>query len=128
MTSALRSVVHHRLFDNLTGTVYITTCTINPPVETQDEYGEADITYPAALSDDYTDIPCQIAPTGGAERRNRVQTIAESTHNISLTGYYPLIRTSYRAVDADGTSYDILAVEHDSQHAHTLLRCRIVSV
>lgn len=126
MTSALRSVVHPRMFESLIGTAYVTTCTIEQPTYTQDEYGEADTTW-AALSG-HSDIPCQVAPAGGAERRNRVQTIAESTHNIALTSYRPLILTSYRVVDADSNRYDILAVEHDSQQAHTLLRCRIVSV
>lgn len=126
MTSALRSVVHPRLFDSLTRTNYVTTCTIETPTYTQDEYGEADVSW--AVLSEHCDLACQVAPAGGAERRNRVQTIAESTHNIALTSYRPLILTSYRVVDADSNRYDILAVEHDSQQAHTLLRCRIVSV
>lgn len=124
----MTGLIHPRLFETLTGTFFDNTCTITPPVEAQNEYGEPATTYPAPLSADYTDIPCTVAPAGGSERRTPVQVYAESTHSISLTGYYPLIQTRYRATDGDGVDYDILGVEHDSQLQHTLLHTRIVVV
>lgn len=126
--SVLKRVIDPRLFEMLTPKFYTSTVSIYPKVESQNETGEPTTTYPTPLSADYTAIPCAIAASDANERRTPTHTYAESTHTIALTDYYPLIQTVHRAIDGAGISYDILGVEHDSQHAHTALMCRIVSV
>ncbi|HYI67135.1 MAG TPA: hypothetical protein VEW95_09445 [Candidatus Limnocylindrales bacterium] len=75
-------------------------------------------------------IPAAIAPVsrrGSDERRFESTTIAESTHDILLLGYFPQITARMRAVDDRGEIYDILKPDVDDQQTLTRLQARQVS-
>jgi len=116
-------IVHSSLLSRL-GRFYPTTATIQTYTTTQDTYG-ADVMAWANLAG-HIDLTCWIAAAGGQELKRTDSTIAISTHRIALAGYYPAIEAQMRAVSGAST-YDILAVAHDSQSKTTSLTCQIVA-
>lgn len=82
----------------------------------------------------YTNLPCAIAPNQMSPEeaefhrndftRMRIQPVIHS-HHCTIRGYFPAIGAEMRATSG-GVTYDIVAVEHDSQHTMTRLRMRQV--
>lgn len=68
-----------------------------------------------------------------SELKTMEEIQATGMWHVLLNGYYPeatpddQIPTDWRAV-VDGVDYDILGVDHDSQHTQTRLRLQIVRV
>ena len=71
-------------------------------------------------------VACCLWPIKAQEIRRPDQTIAVATHQALLAAYRPDLTVENRATIA-GTVYDILAVEHDSQHLATRLLLEVVT-
>jgi hypothetical protein len=71
-------------------------------------------------------ITCCIWPAKGQEVRRPDQTLTIATHHALLAGYRGDLTTEAR-VAIGGTTYDILAVQHDSQRLATRLLLEIVT-
>lgn len=98
-----------------------------------DALGQVDTSIP-----DYTvlpghqNIPCQLAvnklrPDEGGVIRRPEQYDTMGARALELNGYYPLILQQYLA-QVDGTTYEIMAVESDSQKQITRLAVRLYSL
>jgi head-tail adaptor len=119
----MASIIHPGMLAALSD-FFPSTCTIQQNTPEQDAYGE-----PIADWDDlagHVDIPCQISPAGGREVKLANQTYAVASHAIALQGSYTTITPAMR-VTSGGATYDILAVESDSQGVMTRLLCQVVS-
>ena len=121
----------------LTG-VQVSLCTIlvrnasgGQPVT--DSMGQVDTSIP-----DYTvlpghqNIPCQLAvnklrPDEGGVIRRPEQYDTSGQRSLELNAYYPLILQQYLA-QVDGTTYEVMAVESDSQKQITRLAVRLYSL
>ena len=108
--------------------LFVSLCTINAPTGARGASGVPTGAYTAVL----TNIPCMTAPesTGGFtanETKNVPQILSVAPVHVTLNGYYPQIITGYQAV-VDGTIYDILGAESDSQQQMTRLRLDLRSV
>lgn len=99
-----------------------TLCNIERAAIVQDEHGEETLTWSVLVSD----ARCSIHPQGGTEMREEQQTTVRSTHHIDLQGYYPALVELDRVV-AEGRTYNVLLVEHDSQRSRTSLAAEIVT-
>ena len=107
--------------------------TFYQPVKTQGPTGNYIGTYTAVSG--MTNIPCMNAPesTGrlmADERKSEPNVLAESFRHVLLDAYYPFASNASTAlgwqVDVDGTRYDLLGAESDSQQTQT--RCRLQKV
>lgn len=101
------------------------TITIQAATTAQDAVGQAIDTW-ADLAD-HAALPCAIDRPSGQEVARPDQTIAVVEARAALAGHYPGITPQMRAVADDGATYDILAVEHDSQTAATRLLMEVVT-
>jgi head-tail adaptor len=71
-------------------------------------------------------IPCRRGQPGGMEIRQSEMTVEHLIVRLALNGYYPTITQKMRAVVGAAT-YDITAIQADSQQTWTLLDCRLVN-
>lgn len=99
------------------------TLTIQEASTSQDAYGAEAKTW-TDLSDGA--IACCLWPDKGTEVRRRDQTLTVATHKALLAAYRSDITTEHRATMGVWT-FDILAVEHDSQHLATRLLLEVVT-
>jgi hypothetical protein len=82
---------------------------------------------------DLVDIPCQFSiqrpamPNPSATVRMPQQVDTLTQYHVLLNGYYPQILQEHQAV-VNGTAYEILAVEPDSQQTMTRLALREYSL
>lgn len=112
------------------GAFYPTTCTIQAATVTQDGYGQPVQSWAnvAGLSG----LECVVGPavvtsaSGVNEVRRADGTLVTMSHRFALRGYYPTIAPEMR-VTADGLTYNILGVEHDSHAATTRLKVEIIA-
>lgn len=84
---------------------------------------------PATLAG-HDGIPAAIEPIdnrGNEEKRREEMTVAESTHQILLLGFFPDITPLMRAVDDAGEAYDISKRDVDSHQTLTRLMVRQVT-
>jgi len=106
-------------------------CTIKRPSGTQDASGQPDRTLAGASEvSGMVDIPCMAAPEVlqrpdlTDETKLVTMTLQRQQRHVLLNGYYPEILQSDFAV-IDGAGFDVLSVEHDSQHITTRLAVQI---
>lgn len=71
-------------------------------------------------------LPGLLAAAGASERRGAALTVQTATHILDLRSYQPAIEVTHRAV-VGGTTYNIVAVVHDSQSTMTRLELEIVN-
>lgn len=71
-------------------------------------------------------ITCCLWPDKGTEVRRPDQTLSVATHRALLAGYRDDLTTEAR-VAIGGVTYDVLAIEQDSQHLATRLLLEIVT-
>lgn len=116
--------------------LFVSLCTIQQPDGIVDPAG--------APSGDFVDvsglvnIPCMNAPLddgsiAATEAKELEEIASKGFKHILLNGYYPQatpddqIPTNWRAI-IDSVTYDILGVEHDSQHQMTRMEVELVQV
>lgn len=118
MSSAL---VDPGLLASLPEGLFPSRCTIQTPTQARDGFG--DDKAPGTWADlaDHVAIPCRMAPQGGVEERPTGLIFSRETKRVALRGSFPTITAKQRAV-IDGTAFDILAVESDSEGVLTYLR------
>lgn len=118
--------------------VQISLCTIlvrnaSGGLPVTDSMGQVD-----TANGDYTilpnhqNIPCQLAvnklrPDEGGVIRRPEQYDTMGMRALELNGYYPLILQQHLA-QVDGTTYEVMAVESDSQQQITRLAVRLYSL
>jgi len=111
--------------------LFVSLCTIQQPSGTFDAGGAPDGLYVDV--DGLQDIPCTAPPSSkkmaiaSNEKKTMPQVEAFNFLHVLLSGYYPTILQSWRAV-VDGDSFDIIGTEHDSQMQMTRLMVRVVTV
>lgn len=71
-------------------------------------------------------IACCIYGAGGKEVRGKDQTVSTATHKAILADYRDDVTTEHRLV-VGSVTYNILAVEQDSQHLATRLLLEVVA-
>ena len=104
-------------------------CTIQEGASADNAYGEEVLTWRDKAG--HIDLPCTIAPVelqirDKGEKKKEYGTYVVASHHVTIAGDYPLIQEKMRAV-VNGTAYDILLVEWDSQSETTRLACRLVT-
>jgi len=121
----LTGIVHPRLYEKLADWAPLK-CTIRESLtETIDDHGHATKTYTDVPG--LVDIDCQLKPARADEVRTTDLVVGHNAFRAALLGYHPTITTAMQAV-VDGTTYNILGVEHDSQHALTYLTVEKVTL
>jgi head-tail adaptor len=103
--------------------IFTSTGTIQAATEVRDAVGQPVKTWANLVR--RIDIPCYIEITGGGETKAANQVYSTATHEITLSGYYPLITPEMRLVDGDGNIYDILLVDHEAFKTFTKLVAEI---
>lgn len=115
--------------------LFISLATFYSPVQTQGPTGNYLGTYTAVSG--MTNIPCMDAPESmmrptATEAKTEPNVLAESFRHVLLNGWYPLASNASAGlgwqVDVDGTRYDLLGAESDSQHTQTRLKLQRVTV
>jgi hypothetical protein len=105
------------------------------PVQTQGPTGNWIGTTTALYG--MTNIPCMDSPVSSGrlmatEDRTSPVILAESYRHVLLDGWYPLASNAAAGsgwqVDIDGTLYDLLGAESDSQQTQTRLHLQRVTV
>ena len=119
-----RALIHPRLQASLAARFYPSEATIQAQAAGQDPWGQPSGAWSAVSG--LSDLACRIWPTGSSEPRADDQTVTIATHRAAFNAYYPAITTAMRLV-CDGEVYNIVAVEHDSEHEHTALNLEIVT-
>lgn len=99
---------------------------IQEPQESQDELGQPVTVWANLL----IDVPAIIAPAVAAtgEQRQENYTYTELGFTILLAGYYPTITGEMRVIDEDDQTYEVDAVQFDSQKSQTRLTGRRIIV
>jgi hypothetical protein len=98
-------------------------CTIQSPSQLPDALGQPDL---VDWTDVLVNVPCMMAPNRIAstsmsdEHKTQFYTAEMTQLHVLLDGYFPQIKQRYRAV-VDGTPYDIMGTESDSQKTMTRL-------
>lgn len=120
-------IIHPRLlstdFSDLSD-FFSSSCTIQEAAVAYDSFGGEVFTWGDLAG--HVDIPCAIAPEWkNRETKAPDMTYVASSHHVTLSGCYDTIGEKMRAV-VDGTAYDILLAEIDSQSVTTRLACQLV--
>ena len=115
-------IIHERILERLDH-FFVSTATIQEPVEGRDEAGQplphwADI-------DGLVDVPCRIRPTTGREHTLIERTYVELSHRIALKGVFSQITPKHRAI-VEGITYNIRSMQPDSQGLITYLGVSII--
>lgn len=118
----------------LTG-LFSSLATFYQPVKTQGPTGNYIGTYTRVSG--MTNIPCMDAPESvgrptAMERKSEPDVLSEWFRHVLLDGYYSFASNASTPlgwqVDIDGTRYDLLGAESDSQNTQTRLRLQKVVV
>ena len=118
----------------LTG-LFSSLATFYQPVKTQGPTGNYIGTYTAVSS--MANIPCMDAPESigrptANERKSEPNVLSESFRHVLLDSYYSFAGNAATPfgwqVDVDGTRYDLVGAEADSQRTQTRLRLQKVVV
>lgn len=108
--------------------LFVSLCTIQQRTGAVSLTGQVDLTDWNDI-DSLSNIPCQFSivrpatPNMAATLRMPAQTDSLTQFHALLDGYFPSILQSNQAV-VDGTAYEIVAVESDSQKTQTRLGLR----
>ena len=108
--------------------LYSSLCSIQSPNNSPDTVGQSDLVDWSNVSG-LTNIPCMLAPHSPGtppqgDKRYTAQDTATSTEfHLLLDGWFPGILQTQRAL-VDGTPYEIMSVEADSQKTMTRLAVR----
>jgi len=110
----------------------VSTCVIQSPSGPVTAYNQPAGTFTTVLT-----LACQDAPLGfgsgidAGETKQLQDTLAGGYRHVFIAGYYPQIPTGtgsgWRAV-IDGTVFDLLGAENDSQRTQTRLRLQLVTI
>ncbi len=111
----------------------VSLCTIKQPSGTLGATGTPDGTYSDVAG--LVAIPCTAPPLSdkitAVEIKNIEDTLAVQPLHVLLDDYYPTINAGVSAgwiAVIDGTTYDLLGAEHDSQKQMTRLSVRLANV
>jgi hypothetical protein len=108
------------------------TCTIKQRTNTVSALGQLNMTGYEPIAD-LTNIACRFAPQApggppqGDVTRMQQQFDTRTLYHVLLDGYYPEILQQYLA-NIDGTDYEIMAVENDSDFQMTRLAVRVYTL
>ena len=116
-------LAHPKLMQTLERDFFPQSCAIQQAAKTQNTTGAEVKTW--ADVPGWSAIPCRMAASGGGERRMPNETYAEITNRIVLSGQFNGLISEMRAV-VNGTNYDIILVEPDSEGITTRLNVRLV--
>lgn len=125
----LRSIVHKELGQRLQRSFFTRQVSIAAFVESAPS-ASGFRTSTRTVDPLLTDLDAAIAPIsrrGNEERRGESMTVAESTHEILLLGWYPQVHAAQAAIDDRGEVYDILRADVDDQRTLTRLQVRQVT-
>lgn len=103
------------------------TCTIQARTSSYISTGDLLETYANVTG--LVDIPCQVSVQGGFMKGGKEQRKESGDYTtferlITLDGYYPTITETMQAL-IGGVTYDIDAIDHDSQSTYTRLGVRV---
>lgn len=118
------SIIDSRMLGRLATKFYPSSVTMQTRTDTRDSYGQPIPSWANVVA--LTSLPCRIAAISADEQPGPNKTLVTATHSINLAGYYSTITVLMRAV-VSAVNYDIIAVEHDSEHVTTRLRVKLVS-
>lgn len=130
--SNLTQLIHPNLLDSLP-TAFPALVNIQTAVESQNADNQVVKTW--SDSKDLKGLNGILAAVNANEQRKANLTVVSATHVLDLKSYQPDIRVEDRAVvltavptGARYMTFDIKAVEHDSQQTMTRLECEIASI
>jgi hypothetical protein len=106
--------------------LFVSLCTIQRPSGNLDAAGYPDgawVNVPGLVGIACMNAPPSQARVQATEIKQLADTLAVSPRHILLNGYFPAIVPNDRAV-VDGTAFDILGAESDSQSGQTRLELR----
>lgn len=118
------AIVHPRLMAAMPAGFFPSRCTVEAKTATLDEFGDQLVSWlpvPAIV-----DIACAKAPLTALERQAAGYTATDQVWHVLLSGAYPTITTTHRAV-VDSETFDIDGVETDQTATVTRLRVRSVT-
>ena len=124
------TLIHERMLAGLTD-FFPSFCTIEVATSTTTDSGHVTKRWAAApdmAGVSVSDIRCNVKPIRASEARTADLVVTNNGFRIGLLGFYPLITTTHRAVVDNANIYNILGVEHDSQHLLTTLTAELVTV
>ena len=113
---------------------FVSRCTIERPSGNFGPSGAPDNLFVAITG--LVDIPCMAPPPSAlriqaTEQKALAEIMASEMKHVLLNGWYPAIEGGvshgWRAV-IDGTPYDILGAESDSQGTQTRMEVRLASI
>jgi hypothetical protein len=109
--------------------LFVSLCTIQSPASTLNAIRQPDLVTYTNVSG-LVDIKCMLSVLGigipaSEETKDPEYTREQRERHCLLDGHFPSIIPKYRAV-VDGTAYDILSVQHDSQAIMTRMHLRRV--
>ena len=86
-----QGLIHPKLLTRLQANHFPDLCTVQAPVEGQDDYGG--VTQAWATVAGHVNLRCRLAPEiqRSGEFQPQGQTYARHTHRVLLAGYYPAI-------------------------------------
>jgi hypothetical protein len=111
------SIVHPRLGSMLTGFAP-SLCSIQQATTVQGDSGHAVKTW--ADVSGLTALRCQMKPAKASEVRTSDMVITNNAFRVALLAYYPTITDVMQAV-IDSVAYNIIGIDHDSQHGLSYL-------
>jgi len=119
-------LIHAGMLDRLGDTFYNSLCTIRDYTETQSTSGAPSKAWAAVTG--LEDIPCRVAikkSAGRGEVKRPDGTFVMAPYEATLQGWFAAITEAMRA-RIDGTDYDILLSQPDSEAKTTHLDLQIV--
>lgn len=125
MNQSITADLDSVMVDAIDSQLLTSLCTIARPSGDFDPGGAPDVDAPYVPVAE--DIPCMMRPLTANETKDLPQVLSSRMKRLLLDGYYPDIAAKDRAT-VDGTDYDILGVESDSQRRSTLLNLLLVEI
>lgn len=134
MNQSLQSEISQVMPQAVATGLYRSLATFQAPDGTQGPTGEPTGTYTPV--DGLVNIPCMDAPSSMAfiralEEQSVTDILAKGLRRVALNGYYPAAIAGWRQgwrVIVDGTVYDILGAEADSQRTQTRMELQLASL
>jgi hypothetical protein len=134
MNQSLQSEISQVMPQAAATGLYRSLATFQQPDGTQGPTGEPSGAYTPV--DGLVNIPCMDAPSSmmfirALEERSVADILAKGLRHVALNGYYPAVIAGWRQgwrVLIDGTAYDILGAEADSQRTQTRMELQLASL
>ncbi len=117
------SIVHTRMLSQVVDFLP-SLCTIQTVTSTMDDHGHGTKVGTNVVG--LIGIHCQMKPIKASEVRTSDLVVSANAFRVALLTYAPTITNLMWAI-VDGVTYNILGVEHDSQHAMTYLTVELVT-